>query len=175
MSLDVRARRAAQAARERVDRLPPPPPIGALVARRRRRSLAAGLLLVVLAGLAGGSIWRTLAPQEQEPLEPGSRPVVPALPRHVLARIQVGGVPEAVAATDEAVWVASRRSGTVSRLDPATNQVVATIGGLPTANALVVGEGMVWVAGDATIWRIDPLTGRLGGATGADVQAHGSS
>jgi YVTN family beta-propeller protein len=180
MSLDVRARRAAQAARERVEHLPPPPPIGALVARRRRRSLAAGLLLVVLAGLAGGSVWRTLAPQEQEPLEPGPRPVVPSLPRHVLARIPVGGVPEAVAATDEAVWVASRRTGTVSRLDPVTNRVVATISGLATANAVVVGEGMVWVAGDARIWRIDPVSDRVtasfpvGPGDGGLLAAHGA-
>jgi virginiamycin B lyase len=59
--------------------------------------------------------------------------------------IPVGAGPEGIATGAGAVWVANLRGGTVSRIDPATNQVVATIrtGFFPAG--VHVGAGGVWV------------------------------
>jgi YVTN family beta-propeller protein len=45
----------------------------------------------------------------------------------------------------DAIWVASPTAGTVSRIDPSANKVVATIdiGNAPAG--LVVADGYVWV------------------------------
>jgi branched-chain amino acid transport system substrate-binding protein len=73
--------------------------------------------------------------------------------------------PIAVAVTSGAVWVLNTRSETVTRIDPRTRAVVATIalaaGGDPSA--IAAGAGAVWVAdsGDGTLARIDPATNRL--------------
>ena len=52
-----------------------------------------------------------------------------------------------MAVGERAVWVANAKDGTVSRIDPATNQVTATVrvGGSP--RDVAVGSGRVWVAG----------------------------
>ena len=48
----------------------------------------------------------------------------------------------------DAVWVANAIDGTVSKVDPRTGNTVAfTVGGSPVD--VSVGEGSVWVAGDA--------------------------
>ena len=45
----------------------------------------------------------------------------------VTATIAVGVRPTGIAAAEGAVWVANSVDGTVSRIDPASNQVVVTI------------------------------------------------
>lgn len=154
MSLDARARRAAQAARSNVDRLAPPPAIGVLVARRRRRTAATNTLALALIVAMGGVAWRVL------PIG-GPEPTATGLPRHVQAAIRVGKAPGAVAVAEGSVWVANSGDGTVSRIDPATNQVTATIGvgGRPTR--LTAGSAAVWVANPEGLQRIDPATNRV--------------
>jgi YVTN family beta-propeller protein len=51
-----------------------------------------------------------------------------------------------LAVGEGAVWVTNTDAGTVSRIDPATNEVVKTIevGGAPSG--IVVAGGVVWVA-----------------------------
>ncbi|MGH2463386.1 MAG: hypothetical protein ACRDFZ_07190, partial [Candidatus Limnocylindria bacterium] len=62
------------------------------------------------------------------------------------ASVSVGSRPTAIAIGADAVWVANSGDGTVSRIDPTTNEVVQiiTIGGSPVG--IAVGGDTVWVA-----------------------------
>ena len=53
--------------------------------------------------------------------------------------------------------------GSVQRIDPTTNEVVATIPAGPTPRFLAAGEGGVWTLnwGDGSVTRIDPDTNEL--------------
>jgi YVTN family beta-propeller protein len=66
--------------------------------------------------------------------------------------------PAAVAYGYDAVWVANALANTVTRIEPDTNSVAATmrVGLRPTA--IAVGEGGIWVlnSGDGTVSHIDP-------------------
>ena len=79
--------------------------------------------------------------------------------------VPVGSQPTRLAVTDDAVWVTSLVGGTVTRIDPRTNQVVATIrtGGRPVHVA--ADDRSVWVAYplDTLVKRIDPRTNTGGG------------
>jgi YVTN family beta-propeller protein len=154
MSLDARARRAAQAARTNVDRLSPPPPIGVLVGRRRRRAVAANVLALALMVAVGGVGWRLLAIGHQEA-------AATRLPRHVQAAIRVGKAPGAVLVAEGSVWVANRGDGTISRVDPATNRVIATIDVAANPTRLTTDAGAVWVATRESLQRIDPATNQV--------------
>ncbi|CAN5280340.1 hypothetical protein BH09ACT13_BH09ACT13_00490 [soil metagenome] len=59
--------------------------------------------------------------------------------------IPVGDEPSALEGSAGAVWVANAAAGTISRIDTATNEVVATIeiGNVPSGIAVV--DGFVWV------------------------------
>jgi YVTN family beta-propeller protein len=153
MSLDARARRAAQAARTSVDRLAPPP-IGVLVGRRRRRAVAANALALAVVVAVGGVAWRVL------PIG-GPEPTTTGLPRHVQAVIRVGKAPGAVLVGEGSVWVANRGDGTISRVDPATNRVVATITVGANPSRLTADAGAVWVATAEGLQRIDPATNQV--------------
>jgi YVTN family beta-propeller protein len=48
-----------------------------------------------------------------------------------------------------AVWVANSGDGTVSRIDPTTNNVVQTIGVGNAPAGIAVANGLVWVAAQA--------------------------
>jgi len=61
--------------------------------------------------------------------------------------IPVGEGPTAVAASDDAIWVLNARSRTISRIDPETDTVVATIPVNGTPSAIASGEGKIWVTG----------------------------
>ena len=154
MSLDAHARRAAQATRDTIDRLPPPPAIGVLVAHRRRRAAAVNVLAVAFIVAVGGVGWRFL------PMG-GPQPTAAGLPRHIQAAIRVGKAPGAVAVEGSSVWVANSGGGTVSRIDPATNRVIATIkvGGRPTH--LTAQSGALWVTTPHSLQWIDPATNQV--------------
>jgi YVTN family beta-propeller protein len=158
MSLDSRARRAAQAARTSVDRLPPPPGIGDLVTRRRRRAAAANTLALALIVAVVGVAWRALPP--------GREPAAPGLPGGpVQAAIRVGTAPSWVLVAEGSVWVANSEDGTVSRIDPATNRVTATIQVGGHLGRLTADSGAVWVFTTeglaAFLRRIDPASNRV--------------
>ena len=75
--------------------------------------------------------------------------------------IPVGKRPRFLAAGDGAVWTLNQGDGSVSRIDPKTNKVVATIEvGVPGGGGeIAVGEGSVWVtAFEFPLSRIDPST-----------------
>jgi YVTN family beta-propeller protein len=76
-----------------------------------------------------------------------------------VATIKVGVQPTDIAIGEGAVWVANSNGNSVSRIDPKTNAVVATIKlkGRNTSS-ITTGYGAVWVGEAATnsIARIDP-------------------
>ena len=67
----------------------------------------------------------------------------------VLAEIPTGLNPEGISVTDDAVWVANHRAGTVTRIDPTTNEPVATIevgpAGPSGPQAILASDERVWV------------------------------
>src|SRR5205823_2693051 len=96
----------------------------------------------------------------------------------ILASVALSN-PSNIAVGEGGVWVISFWDGTVSRIDPATSQVAATIKlRLPFAVGknypgsreflpydLAVGEGAVWVdSGRGVLARLDPATNQGCGA-----------
>jgi YVTN family beta-propeller protein len=79
--------------------------------------------------------------------------------------IRVGRAPADVAVGWGSVWVTNMGNGTVSRIDPRTRQLVATIPVAPESIGLAAGAAGVWVAGfkDSRVWRIDPRTNQVMG------------
>ena len=154
MSLDARARRAAQATRTSVDQLSPPPAIDVLVGRRRRRAIVANTLTLAAMVAVGLSAWKVLPIGGQEP-------AASQLPRHVQAAIRVGQAPGAVLVAEGSVWVANRGDGTISRIAPATNKVIATIAVEANPTRLTADAGAVWVATPQSLQRIDPTTNQV--------------
>lgn len=78
-----------------------------------------------------------------------------------LATIPVGAGAYDIDVSPGAVWVANWTSGTAIRIDPATNQVVATLP-VPYASGVAFGLGAVWVVGgDGKVTRIDPTTNQI--------------
>jgi hydroxyacylglutathione hydrolase len=82
---------------------------------------------------------------------------------HPVAKFSVPGFPDWLA-IDESVWVSNKPRNSISRIDPHTNRVLATIttGKEPCAG-LTVAFGSVWVpnCGDQTISRFDAQTAKL--------------
>ena len=60
--------------------------------------------------------------------------------------VPVGAIPSGVATGEGSVWVASYGDGTVSRINPFTRRVTATIRVGHGAVDVAVGYGAVWVA-----------------------------
>ena len=75
----------------------------------------------------------------------------------------VGSGPAGIAITPAAVWVANSLDLTVSKIDPATGRVTATIGVGDGPSAIVAAKNAVWVSDefDATLDRIDPRTDQV--------------
>jgi virginiamycin B lyase len=68
----------------------------------------------------------------------------------ILDEVTVGDTPASIAVGEGAVWVANQGDGTVSRIDPATNEVTASVPAEGCWN-VAVGGGQVWVPiGDHT-------------------------
>jgi YVTN family beta-propeller protein len=113
--------------------------------------------------VGSGSVYR---------IDPASNAIVASIP--ITGGSGPGPAPIAIAVGDGALWVANRVEGhgtalrpfadalpgTVSRIDPRTNAVVATIAVGRYSNALAVGGGAVWVANreSRTLSKIDPRT-----------------
>ena len=64
------------------------------------------------------------------------------------------------------MWVSNSSDDSVSRVNPAINQVVATIPVGHRPVGLALGGGVLWVAnlGDGTVLRIDPRTNQIKGS-----------
>ncbi len=79
--------------------------------------------------------------------------------------IKVGREPLDIAVGWGSVWVTNVANGTVSRIDPRTRQVIATIPVGSEPSGLAVGTTGVWVTdfGESRLWRIDPRTNQVAG------------
>jgi virginiamycin B lyase len=75
----------------------------------------------------------------------------------------LAAAPTRLAAAADAVWVLTPADNSLVRIDPATNQVVATIGVGRAPSGLAVGAGAVWVSrrSDAVVVRVDPTANRV--------------
>lgn len=99
----------------------------------------------------------------------------------VVEEIAVGPRPGRLAVGEGGVWTLNG-DGSVSRVDPQTNKVVATItlGGGIAGGDIAAGAGSVWVSAPGSpLVRIDPRTNRAvqrftGEGGGAVLVAHGS-
>jgi streptogramin lyase len=81
----------------------------------------------------------------------------------VLARIETGPSPSGATAAYGAVWVANDGSGTLARIDPATNRVTRRLKLRPGLFSLTHGFGALWAVNykTSTLARVDPRTGRV--------------
>jgi streptogramin lyase len=72
----------------------------------------------------------------------------------------IGSAAIALAATADSVWLLTDTRGTLSRIDPLQNEVVAELRLPADCTSLTFGETALWVAcpADSRVLRIDPLT-----------------
>jgi len=103
----------------------------------------------------GDSVWLVSTPKNSVTRINGATHVA-------IETIKVPGGPGAIAGSADAIWVHSG-DGTVSRIDPKTNKVAATVKtGVTAAGALAVGEGSVWLSAPGfPLTRIDPATNTM--------------
>jgi virginiamycin B lyase len=96
--------------------------------------------------------------------------------------VEVGPKPGRLAVGEGGVWTLNRGDGSVTRVDPTTNKVVATIAVDPAAASgeIAAGAGSIWISAPGIpIVRIDSRTNRAvqkftGDGGGAILVAHGS-
>jgi DNA-binding beta-propeller fold protein YncE len=138
--------------------------------RKRRFSIGLALLscfiLLVL-------LWPVIVPQPRRIAASRATTAIPLTPTPTLgiagrisATIPIGAVHEhtSIAASATAVWVHDGPTGTVTRIDPRTNSVVATIAvGGTHGGTIAIGQQAVWVTEDATgiVSRIDPQSNHV--------------
>lgn len=155
-----------------VDRVPAPDEWGNIELRawttrppqKRRVAAAVGLLVgvgsIVVVVFAFGNVREGT---------PAVSPRMPAMNPRVTATIPVGSFPRDIAVGEGAVWVSVNdfiegepETHSVVRIDPATNEIVATIP-LSTVGNLAVGSDAVWTIDSVegpqdSVVRIDPNT-----------------
>lgn len=120
-----------------------------------------------------GAVWALGFPGVVR-IDPATNAVVARIPIAQNVTGFGGPSPTALAVGESAVWVANRfiernqfalsgKRGTVSRIDPGTNAIVATIPVGREPFGIAAGDGAVWVANrtDFTVSRIDPRTNRV--------------
>jgi hypothetical protein len=139
------------------------------VERRRntlhRRHLVAGAIALLVGAAAGIATPLTLLSRVgHQPVPVG--PVAPPVSVHpfIAARIHVARGSVDLTTGYGAVWVSG--FGAVSRIDPATNRVVAMIEtpGTEDFSHIAAGAGSVWVTADGgRVYRIDPVHDVLSG------------
>ena len=86
----------------------------------------------------------------------------PATNREI-ARIDVAPELRYLAATSDAIWVASFDESTLHRIDPETNMVVRTVPAGSGPQGVAAGEGSLWVASydTAEVLELDPVSGAV--------------
>lgn len=115
---------------------------------------------------AGLSIPAGFSQQARPPRAPKPGVSTPGVKREIagitpLAVFTTGGTPDWQVLTADSVWVANGPMNTIHRLDPKTNQVVATVEvGKKPCSGLTEGFGSIWVpnCGDKTLSRVDEKT-----------------
>lgn len=142
-------------------RRPPPTPVSA--GKRIALGTGAAVLLLVLIAvvvvprLSGGSNGDSTSSDTSDSSDEGNG----ESPPEVVATIDVGAGPAGVAVGAGAVWVSNYAEGSVSRVDPGSNEVVETIQVGEVGGDIVFDEGgaSAWVVSDnRAVVRIDPST-----------------
>lgn len=142
---------------------PPPTPVATTLGGLAARSLVLGGDAAPIAVTeAFGSIWvADIHADDVRRFDPAT-----------MAEIARIDVPSAAwfAVADNALWVTSQTDTGVSRIDPATNTVVAHVGDVPPCSAPVVAFGSLWQSAcDANvILRIDPARNAIVDTVPAD-------
>jgi len=137
---------------------------GELARRQPSPAHQPGLYLVTRVGLTSGgghlasgfgSVWATDA---------GAGEVLRVAPGNgrVLARMRIGGEPEAIAAGAGALWTYDDHSGRLLRIDPASGRVTSRLPlGLQPPVQVAVLDGHVWAGDLRRLLRIDPAGRRI--------------
>ncbi|HEX6487837.1 MAG TPA: hypothetical protein VF137_03040 [Candidatus Dormibacteraeota bacterium] len=97
---------------------------------------------------------------------PTAVPEVQATAAQVIARIPIEAAPGGLHAAFGSIWTVNHRSNTISRIDPSTNRVAATLQvQIPDQQAGVgdvfAGSRYIWIGVAASpnqVWRLDPTT-----------------
>jgi streptogramin lyase len=122
--------------------------------KRRFRFAAAGAVVTATAVLIAVVAVPRLPDDTERP------ELASAIAPEVMATIPAGDGPTGIGSGNEGIWVADPDAGVVSQIDPATNEVVATIE-LPgtSPDEVVAGDGVVWASdGGGSLAMIDPAT-----------------
>jgi hypothetical protein len=136
--------------------------------RRLLVGVAAAATLVAALVIVGRGWQQSLAPTQPSASRPVPVTVTTARPpAAVVATIPVPASVGQVMVTGGAVWVLSL--DTVTRIDPQTNQVVASIPlpGGGNVGPLLAAEGALWLMQGTAVVRIDPQRNRLAGTVPA--------
>jgi DNA-binding beta-propeller fold protein YncE len=127
-------------------------------------AVAVVLVALLIAGRLTGESLRPPSPAATMWHSPPSLPPSPTTPSPVTAHLPLGRV-TAVAVDGTAVWAA--HGCAISRVDPQTNRVVATVGLPPVRDGcwvvgMAAGAGALWVSQSSVrLLRVDPHSGRV--------------
>lgn len=130
---------------------------------RRRRLTIIGAGVVMLAAAGAGAFLITRPPPSLASVRPNAAGLIDAASGRILAEVNTGNRPDAIAFGEGALWVANTGDDTVSRIDPDTRSVVQTIEVGNWPGGLATGFGSVWVAnsGERTVSRINAASNRV--------------
>jgi YVTN family beta-propeller protein len=104
----------------------------------------AAVVLIVVAALA--AFLRTRDSGGLSSVSPNSVGVIDPSSNKLVAEVQVGIDPEAIAVGEGGVWIANVEDETVSRIHPVTRELVRSIAVDGYPSDLTTGAGSVWVA-----------------------------
>jgi YVTN family beta-propeller protein len=139
------------------------PPAPAEPASRPSIRLIAGTIGAIAVTAAGVAAIAFTAGSERKPVRLSADAVGLVQHGRLAHARRLDSAPAALAAGEDAIWVALAEKQSVSRLDPGSLDVRQTISVGSAPSALAVGRGAVWVANglDGTLSRIDPGTNRV--------------
>jgi DNA-binding beta-propeller fold protein YncE len=138
-----------------------------------RRRLFLSVVMLVVGVVLVISIARGVVPAVRSALTTISTPILPTptatlgIAGQTMASIQLGAVHDHtfIIASATAVWVHDGPTGIVTRIDPATNKIVAkiAIGSNDVGGEIAINQQGVWVINSSTgtISRIDPQSNRV--------------
>src|SRR4051794_10705854 len=82
----------------------------------------------------------------------------------IVAKLSIPGSPDWVGIGQDAVWISNKAKNSIARIDPTTNQLVATVQvGRAPCSGLGIGFGSIWVpsCGDHRLDRVDAATNQV--------------
>jgi YVTN family beta-propeller protein len=124
-----------------------------------------------------GGVWVATGPFDQDPVDVQLSSVLRVDPTsgELVAQIQVpGGASGSLAVGSGAVWVTNAEGDSLSRINPSTNRVEATIAIGDDPEFVTTGAGAVWVQDEqGLLHRIDPSTNRVTGRADLGLEAVG--